>query len=102
MWICISACLIAIGYAACRIRKPREDALLKVCLAIGVLSEAIKLFSVIRILPMVEVVVKGDALKYVYAGQRRFAAQLQKHDGIAADDGYTDLLPQFDLFPARV
>ena len=66
MWIGISACLIAAGYIACRIRKPREDSLLKVCLAIGVLSEAIKLFSVMRILPMVEVAVKGEALEYLY------------------------------------
>lgn len=69
MWICISLCLIAGGTVACRIRKPREDSLLKVCLAIGVLSEAVKLFSVIRILPMVEVAVEGGALEYVRAGQ---------------------------------
>ena len=69
MWICICACVIAVGYIACRIRKPREDSLLRLCLALGVLSEAIKLFSVIRILPMVEVAVKGEALDYIYAGQ---------------------------------
>ena len=69
MWIGISTCLIAAGYIACRIRKTRVDSLLKVCLAIGVLSEAIKLFSVMRILPMVEVAVKGEALEYVRAGQ---------------------------------
>ena len=69
MWIGISACLIAAGYIACRIAKPREDALLKVCLAFGALSEAIKLFSVIRILPMVEVAVEGGALEYAHVGQ---------------------------------
>ena len=69
MWICVCVCLIAVGYIACRIRRPDEDTLLKVCLAFGALSEAVKLFSVTRILPMVEVAVKGEALEYLYAGQ---------------------------------
>lgn len=69
IWICVSLGLIVAGTIACQIRKPNEDTLLKVCLATGALSEAIKLFSVMRILPMVEIAVKGEALEYLYAGQ---------------------------------
>ena len=69
MWIGISICLIALGYTACLVWRPRLDSVLKVCLAVGVLSEAIKVFSVMRILPVVEVAVNGGALEYIYAGQ---------------------------------
>ncbi len=55
LWIGISAFLIVIGLWGCRRLKPDEDRVLKVCLALGAVSEAVKLFSVIRILPMVGV-----------------------------------------------
>ena len=42
---------------------------MKFCLAIGVISEAVKLFSVMRILPTVDIAVKGTTLDYTYAGQ---------------------------------
>ncbi len=69
MWIGISVVLIAGGTIACFRRRPPERTVLKICLAIGVLSEAIKVFSVIRILPVVNVAVNGAALNYVPAGQ---------------------------------
>ena len=69
LWIGICAVLIVAGTLACLLRRPTEDRLLKICLAIGVLSEAAKLFSVMRILPMVDIAVKGAALEYTHAGQ---------------------------------
>ena len=69
LWIGISAALIVTGTFACFRIRPAEDRLLKICLAIGLLSEAVKVFSVIRILPMVDIAVNGAALDYVYAGQ---------------------------------
>ena len=69
LWIGICAVLIVAGTLACLRRRPTEDRLLKICLAIGVLSEAAKLFSVMRILPMVDIAVKGAALEYIPAGQ---------------------------------
>ena len=69
LWIGISAILIGAGMFACLQRRPSEDHLLKLCLVIGVVSEAVKLFSVMRILPVVDIAVKGAALDYIPAGQ---------------------------------
>ena len=69
MWIGISVALIVFGMVACLRRKPSEEHFLKICLAIGITSEAVKLFSVMRILPMVDIAVNGAALDYTYAGQ---------------------------------
>lgn len=69
LWIGICAVLIVAGTLVCLRRRPTEDRLLKICLAIGVLSEVAKLFSVMRILPMVDIAVKGAALEYTHAGQ---------------------------------
>lgn len=69
LWIGISVALIAFGTLASLRRRPSEDRFLKICLAIGAVSEAVKLFSVMRILPMVDIAVKGAALDYTYAGQ---------------------------------
>ena len=69
LWIGISLVLITGGTLMCLRRRPAEDHFLKICLAIGVLSEAVKLFSVMRILPMVDITVNGAALDYTYAGQ---------------------------------
>ena len=69
LWIGISLILIIVGTIVCLRCKPPQRLVLKVCLGIGVVSEVIKLFSVVRILPMVDVVVNGWAIDYVYAGQ---------------------------------
>ena len=61
MWIGISVALIVFGMVACLRRKPSEEHFLKICLAIGITSEAVKLFSVMRILPMVDIAVNGVA-----------------------------------------
>ena len=68
LWIGISTILIAAGTLACLRRRPADRQVLKLCLAIGLLSEAVKLFSVMRILPMVDIAVKGAALDYIPAG----------------------------------
>lgn len=69
IWIGISFCLIAAGLAVCFRRQPEENRLLKICLVLGILSEAVKLLSVMRILPMVDIAVSGSGLDYQYAGQ---------------------------------
>ena len=69
LWIGISLMLIIAGTVACRRRRPSEDRVLKICLAIGAVSEVVKLFSAMRILPMVDIAVNGAALDYTYAGQ---------------------------------
>ena len=69
LWIGISMLLIVAGTLTCQRRRPSEAQVLKLCLVTGLLSEAVKLFSVMRILPMVDIAVNGAALDYVYAGQ---------------------------------
>ena len=69
LWIGICAVLIALGTLACLRRKPPEARMLKICLVTGIASEAVKLFSVMRILPMVDIAVNGGALDYTRTGQ---------------------------------
>ncbi|MBR1407417.1 MAG: YwaF family protein [Clostridia bacterium] len=69
LWIGISFCLIVGGVAACFRIKPDENRLVKVCLGLGILSETVKVLSVMRILPMVDIAVDGAQLSYPYAGQ---------------------------------
>ena len=69
IWIGISLCLIIGGIVACFRKRPEENRILKLCLIIGILSEMVKVLSVMRILPMVDIAVNGDALTYPYAGQ---------------------------------
>ena len=73
IWIGISAVLIAGGLLFCLRRKPPLRRVLTVCLALGVLSEVIKVFSVAVIVPMVDPVIAesgGSAvLEWVPTGQ---------------------------------
>ena len=70
IWIAISLALIVLGYAAIRVLKPSLNRVLKVCLGIGAVSEAVKVLSVTRILPMVEPQIQsGVGLTYIASGQ---------------------------------
>ena len=69
IWIGLSFCLIAVGASVCFRKRPSEDRILKICLAVGVLSEVVKVLSVARILPMVDITVSEGALRYSSAGQ---------------------------------
>ena len=73
IWIGICLVLIVGGFIACQRIKPPVRKILKVCLALGALSEVVKIFSVIQILPMVEpAIVMGESgaqLTYAATGQ---------------------------------
>ncbi len=69
IWIAISLALVVGGIAAVRIRKPTLNQVLKACLTVGVLSEAVKVFSVMNILPMVAPAVEGGELTFSAVGQ---------------------------------
>ena len=69
IWIGISLLLIVAGTCACLRKRPSETQVLKLCLTAGVVSEAVKLFSVMRILPVVDIGVNGAALETTFAGQ---------------------------------
>ncbi|MBO6046210.1 MAG: YwaF family protein [Erysipelotrichaceae bacterium] len=71
LWIAISALLIVGGIFACIKRKPDIDQMLTVCLGIAVISEIVKILSVVNILPMVTptVDVANATLDYVATGQ---------------------------------
>lgn len=57
IWIAISAVLIAGGLTVCLRRRPPIRRVMCVCLALGVISEIIKVFSVTQIVPMVDPVI---------------------------------------------
>lgn len=69
IWIVISLGLIAAGTAGIRAAKPSLNGVLKVCLGIGAVSEAVKVLSVTRILPMVEPEIAGGELSYRVVGE---------------------------------
>ena len=73
IWIGISLALIVGGLIAIRARRPTLERVLKACLIVGVLSEAVKVFSVTAILPTVSPVIvegaEGLKLDYVVSGQ---------------------------------
>ena len=69
IWIAISLALVVGGVVAVRIRKPSLDQVLKACLIAGVASEAVKVFSVMNILPMVAPSVSGGELAFTPVGQ---------------------------------
>ncbi len=73
IWIGISVVLIAGGFAACVKRKLSVDLVLKVCFALGICSEVVKVFSCAKILPMVEPVItvgaEGPVMEYAATGQ---------------------------------
>ena len=54
IWIGISVALIIGGFIACRVLRPPLERVLRVCLWLGVVSEVVKVFSVSRMLPIVE------------------------------------------------
>lgn len=57
IWIGISAALIVGGVLVCLRRQPPLRRLFFVCLALGIVSEVIKVFSVSGIVPMVDPVI---------------------------------------------
>ena len=57
IWIGISVLLIAGGLWACLRKKPPLRKVMTVCMALGVASEVVKVFSVARIVPMVDPVI---------------------------------------------
>ena len=61
IWICVSFALILCGTIAIRVFRPSLDRLLKCCLTLGVVSEAVKVLSVTNILPMVEPEIQDGA-----------------------------------------
>ena len=73
IWIAISFALIIGGFIAIKVRKPTLEQVLKACLAVGIVSEVTKVFSVANILPVVtpEIVSSeaGPALAYTPIGQ---------------------------------
>ena len=73
IFILLSAIAVVMGAGFCLIRRPSTEQVLKSCLILCVLSEIVKFFSEIRILPMVRPVVStesGEAiLTYVPTGQ---------------------------------
>ena len=69
LWIAVSAALILGGLIAVKARKPDLRQVLKACLIVGAASEAVKVFSVMNILPMVTPAVAGGEIAYIPAGQ---------------------------------
>ena len=73
IWIALSAAAIIGGCIACRRRNPTLEQVLKACLAVGAVSELVKVFCVTGILPQVtpQIVMDaaGPALQYVPTGQ---------------------------------
>lgn len=77
LWIGISAVLIIGGLLFCVHCQPGLERLLKTCLAVSVLSEGVKLFSVIRILPFVAPVIEGENAAMVYVTTGQYAPYLE-------------------------
>lgn len=75
LWVVICALLIAGGLGLCLRLRPSLDRVLKVCLGLGVISEVVKVFCVVQLLPMVEPAVSGGELVYQQTG--RFAPYME-------------------------
>ena len=75
VFILLSAVLIAAGVLLIRRYRPSMDRLIRVCFVLGLISEAVKVFCVIEILPVVEPVIENGALVYRQTGA--FAPYLQ-------------------------
>ncbi len=73
IWIAISAVLIVTGTCLCSRKRPEINRILTICLIIGIVSEVVKILSVVRILPMVAPVLRMEAgtpvLEYAETGQ---------------------------------
>ena len=70
IWIVISLIVIVVGVVLCRYLRPPMKLMLKICLAISVVSEVIKFFSVSQIVPMIDrFTAKEDgSIDFVYRG----------------------------------
>ena len=69
LWIGISFALIIGGLIAIRARAPQLDEVLRWCLGVGIVSEAVKVFSVADVLPMVTPQVSGGEITYAATGE---------------------------------
>ena len=69
IWILISAIIIVVGYLACRHYKPSLKKLFTIGLIAGIISEIIKYFSVIKIVPMVEPTIVNNSIEWVKTGE---------------------------------
>lgn len=78
-WIGISVALIAGGYSACLVKKPPIEKMLKVCLGVGLVSEVVKILTVMNILPMVEPVIQSgeDGAQITYMATGEFSPYLE-------------------------
>ena len=68
IWLALSACLIVGGIIACLRIRPSMTRILTVCFGLALLSETVKVLSVIQIVPIVSPVVEGGQLVYQPAG----------------------------------
>ena len=79
IWIGISLALIAGGFYACRMKRPPIEKILKICLCVGLISEAVKILSVMNILPMVEpeILSTNSGAEIVYSATGEFSPYLE-------------------------
>lgn len=68
IWIALCALLIGGGVAACLRLRPGLDRVLTMGLVLALISEAVKFFSVIQVLPVVVPVVSGAEVTYQATG----------------------------------
>lgn len=62
IFIGISVLLIIVGVALCLKYRPPIDRMVKVCFVLALVSEVIKIFSVIEIVPVIDLVVENGSL----------------------------------------
>lgn len=67
-FICISFVLIAVGLMLVRRRQPTIDELIRVCLPIALVGEAVKLFTTIEIVPVVDAVIVNGQIGFRETG----------------------------------
>ena len=68
IWIAVSIILIVFGVICCIKLKPSLHRLISLCLLLGLISEAVKVLSVIEIVPVMDLAVKDGVLVYVPTG----------------------------------
>jgi len=59
IWIGISVLLIITGFFLCRRKRPGVDRMLRICFALGFLSELVKIYLVTKIVPVVTPALSG-------------------------------------------
>lgn len=69
IWIAVSIILIVFGVICCIKLKPSLHRLISLCLLLGLISEAVKVLSVIEIVPVMDLAVKDGVLVYVPTGE---------------------------------